>query len=88
VRHSSSLALPPSVTHNLPIIRPRHPSPLTSFPALPPPQSRREDERLVYGAKTDSVEMMHEVLEGQEEFDVNWQDGLGNTGVFLSPYWL
>ncbi|BGP54162.1 hypothetical protein JCM8202v2_001739 [Rhodotorula sphaerocarpa] len=37
------------------------------------------NERLIYGAKTDSVEMMHEVLNGDAEFDVNAQDGLGNT---------
>ncbi|GAA5821169.1 hypothetical protein JCM11251_004498 [Rhodosporidiobolus azoricus] len=39
------------------------------------------NERLVYGAKTDSVDMMNEVLNGEEEYDVNWQDGLGNTAL-------
>ncbi|GAA6024606.1 hypothetical protein JCM8202_005075 [Rhodotorula sphaerocarpa] len=39
------------------------------------------NERLIYGAKTDSVEMMHEVLNGDAEFDVNAQDGLGNTAL-------
>lgn len=49
---------------------------------------RPADERLIYGAKTDSVEMMHEVLNGDAEFDVNAQDGLGNTGQSaLPPLW-
>ncbi|GAA6031721.1 hypothetical protein JCM8097_001952 [Rhodosporidiobolus ruineniae] len=39
------------------------------------------NERLVYSAKQDAVEMMQEVLEGSEQFDVNWQDGLGNTAL-------
>ncbi|BGP14652.1 hypothetical protein JCM10213_001638 [Rhodosporidiobolus nylandii] len=39
------------------------------------------NERLVYAAKTDSAEMMQEVLNGTEHFDVNWQDGLGNTAL-------
>ncbi|GAA5884766.1 hypothetical protein JCM6882_005384 [Rhodosporidiobolus microsporus] len=39
------------------------------------------NERLVYGAKGDAVEMMNEVLNGEEAYDVNWQDGLGNTAL-------
>ncbi len=39
------------------------------------------DERLLYAAKTDSEDMLTEVLALPEtEFDVNHQDGLGNTG--------
>lgn len=42
------------------------------------------DERLLYAAKTDSEEMLQEVLALPEsEFDVNHQDGLGNTGESL-----
>ncbi|GAA6002100.1 hypothetical protein JCM10207_003073 [Rhodosporidiobolus poonsookiae] len=39
------------------------------------------NERLLYAAKNDAAEMLTAVLEGQEEFDVNWQDGLGNTAL-------
>ncbi|GAA5855406.1 hypothetical protein JCM8547_007814 [Rhodosporidiobolus lusitaniae] len=39
------------------------------------------NERLVYAAKTDSADMLNEVLNGSEEYDVNWQDGLGNTAL-------
>ena len=42
------------------------------------------DERLLYAAKTDSEDMLSEVLALPEtEFDVNHQDGLGNTGKLL-----
>ena len=35
----------------------------------------------MYAAKTDSEEMLNEVLAlPGTEFDVNYQDGLGNTG--------
>lgn len=43
-------------------------------------QSTESDERLIYGAKTDSVDLMQEVLNGSEPYDINHQDGLGNTG--------
>ncbi|GAA5976911.1 hypothetical protein JCM10908_005673 [Rhodotorula pacifica] len=39
------------------------------------------NERLIYGAKTDSIELMQQVLEGEEPFDINHQDGLGNTAL-------
>ncbi|BGO90199.1 hypothetical protein NBRC10512_002402 [Rhodotorula toruloides] len=39
------------------------------------------NERLIYAAKTDSAEMLQAVLSGSEEFDVNFQDGLGNTAL-------
>ncbi|SCZ99505.1 BZ3500_MvSof-1268-A1-R1_Chr3-1g06044 [Microbotryum saponariae] len=32
----------------------------------------------------DAVDLLQAVLEGEDEFDVNYQDGLGNTGA----YWL
>ncbi|GJN87478.1 hypothetical protein Rhopal_000427-T1 [Rhodotorula paludigena] len=42
------------------------------------------NHRLIYAAKTDSEEMLLEVLTGPEPFDVNYQDGLGQTGESLS----
>lgn len=41
----------------------------------------RTDERLLYGAKTDNADMINDVFGLPEaEWDVNFQDGLGNTG--------
>ncbi|POY75784.1 hypothetical protein BMF94_1097 [Rhodotorula taiwanensis] len=42
------------------------------------------NERFIYGAKTDSVDLMQEVLNGQEQVDVNHQDGLGNTALLVA----
>lgn len=53
---------------------------LIGRPRLSP---RRADHRLIYAAKTDSEEMLLEVLNGSEPFDVNYQDGLGQTGESL-----
>ena len=36
---------------------------------------------MIYGAKTDSVDLMQEVLNGSEPYNVNHQDGLGNTAL-------
>lgn len=38
------------------------------------------DERLVAAAKQDLADLIEECLKGQEACDVNYQDGLGNTG--------
>lgn len=36
---------------------------------------------MLYGAKTDNTDMINDVFELPEgEWDVNFQDGLGNTG--------
>lgn len=39
------------------------------------------DEQLLYAAKTDSSELLQSILTGHppEEFNINIQDGLGNT---------
>ncbi|GAA6002300.1 ankyrin repeat-containing protein ANK1 [Rhodotorula paludigena] len=39
------------------------------------------NHRLIYAANTDSEEMLLEVLNGSEPFDVNYQDGLGQTAL-------
>lgn len=43
----------------------------------------RPDEQILYAAKTDSLELMNEVLTGHppDEFDLNYQDGLGNCAL-------
>ena len=58
------------------------PSQSSSLSPSPRKLIARTDEQILYAAKTDSLEMLNEVLTGfpPEEFDLNFQDGLGNTG--------
>ena len=46
-------------------------------------QSRVTDERLLAAAKTDNEELL-EAAFADPDCNVNWQDGLGNTGVSSS----
>ncbi|KDE06568.1 hypothetical protein MVLG_03065 [Microbotryum lychnidis-dioicae p1A1 Lamole] len=39
------------------------------------------NERILYAGKQDAVDLLQTVLEGEEEYDVNYQDGLGNTAL-------
>ncbi|SCV71166.1 BQ2448_2754 [Microbotryum intermedium] len=43
------------------------------------------NERILYAAKQDAVDLLQGVLEGEDAFDVNYQDGLGNTGAASTP---
>ncbi|GAA5866820.1 hypothetical protein JCM3774_001811 [Rhodotorula dairenensis] len=39
------------------------------------------DEQLIYAAKTDSVDLLEQLVHAQEPCNVNHQDGLGNTAL-------
>ncbi|GAA6050794.1 hypothetical protein JCM3770_001649 [Rhodotorula araucariae] len=39
------------------------------------------NERIVFAAKQDAVDMLEEVINGTDEYDLNYQDGLGNTAL-------
>jgi hypothetical protein len=47
------------------------------------PDSLTIDERLLAAAKTDNEELLETAFE-DPSLDVNYQDGLGNTGTLLS----
>lgn len=45
------------------------------------------DEQLLFAAKTDAGELLSSIFTDNppEEYDVNFQDGLGQTGAFQLP---
>lgn len=45
---------------------------------LPP-----KDEQLLFAAKTDSSELLESIFANEGTYDVNFQDGLGNTGTLV-----
>ncbi|KAL7414911.1 ankyrin repeat-containing domain protein [Mrakia frigida] len=44
-------------------------------------QGASQNERLLQAAKTDNEELVLEILNGEKEFDINFQDGLGFTAL-------
>ncbi|KAI0275239.1 ankyrin repeat-containing domain protein [Gloeopeniophorella convolvens] len=42
------------------------------------------NERLLAAAREDNVDMLTEVLEKPESFDINYRDGLGNTALHIA----
>lgn len=41
---------------------------------------------MLAAARSDNEEMINEVFEQEGTYDVNFQDGLGNTGAFPFPF--
>ncbi|KIJ54234.1 hypothetical protein M422DRAFT_221764 [Sphaerobolus stellatus SS14] len=46
-----------------------------------PEEGAKPNERLLFGARTDNEELVLEVFEDPDSFDINYQDGLGNTAL-------
>lgn len=66
-------------------LRQTSPSPPSRSLTLSPPLVPLQDEQILYAAKQDSEELLSAVFTSMpsSDYDVNFQDGLGNTGEFV-----